>query len=388
MKHFILILAVVGALSSAHALDKDRGGGNIIDNKLVESYQRDITTIPGYKEVVVPVLTSLQKKVPQFGEFLISQSQSFSFYLIPANLHPLAEEVTGLPFPSDQTAIQSSNEVWVDSGLFAKMARSEQGKLLLHEIILHAAKTTWHQADSRDVMAVVRATTEYLAKHFTDDDVSLSEQLLGIANWPYYMLTPASEIAAAEKAKIIEQEQNLAKQRIEREANLPTFKVIAEGYYGLLTQFCQENKDVMPLSYPEWEQNMGFFKKRKIERILMGLYKSVYETETAARLDIISLDDYGKSGGDVRYAQTHPYSTPIQVWIKNAIFDETLGRMNSNLLGDNLRIYKQIRENNSGNWNFVGNTAVSAGEFCSGDRLSNLRMRLNRFYNDKNQMTP
>jgi hypothetical protein len=61
------------------------------------------------------------------------------WYIAPLNLKPLANETIGLIFSEDKTeqlAIQTSKEIWIDSKKFEKMSTKEQATLIMHEYLM------------------------------------------------------------------------------------------------------------------------------------------------------------------------------------------------------------------------------------------------------------
>jgi guanylate kinase len=119
------------------------GGGNFLVGKLIQKYRKDVTDLAGYNKGAKPLLTKLAQMYPELSKLIDERMQMLSFYIIPANLVELAEEYTGLPFASQQYAVQKVGEKLshgaevfiVEDAYYKKFSTQEQGEVLLHETI-------------------------------------------------------------------------------------------------------------------------------------------------------------------------------------------------------------------------------------------------------------
>lgn len=68
------------------------------------------------------------------------RNQSLLFFFANRDLSPLAKENLGIPFDSDQTAIQTKNEVFIDLKKFSAMDELNQRILILHEVVQYNLK--------------------------------------------------------------------------------------------------------------------------------------------------------------------------------------------------------------------------------------------------------
>jgi hypothetical protein len=209
-----LVLGTVLALQTVpHAFAslgaEGSGGGNTLGGKLVESYNVDLDKLSGYNELYKPVMDTLNAKLPFLGLTFSGDANQIAWYLIPATLKSRSETVTGLPFPSDQVAVQKSGEVWIDQDLFNSLDPSERGKLLLHEVILSELlpEVGANQSDygasiagtnETAIMAVVRKTTDFLAKSYQKSDAVLAQELGKIADWNYAFIAQIDDYNTAQ----------------------------------------------------------------------------------------------------------------------------------------------------------------------------------------------
>lgn len=115
----------------------DGGGGNAIDNRMLESYIVKPEELTASK---VHLGTKIAKIFGQDQE--PSGNAVFRFktwYLVPTSLKNISKKALGIEFTEDQTqqvAIQTKDEVWIDANLFNKMTTEEQAKLILHEALM------------------------------------------------------------------------------------------------------------------------------------------------------------------------------------------------------------------------------------------------------------
>ncbi|RYZ77206.1 MAG: hypothetical protein EOP06_30575 [Proteobacteria bacterium] len=144
----LALFFLLGCQATLHPTDRvqgtgDGGGCNGVQNACYDSYAVDPTALDAYKEH----LTSLMMKITQSAfptddktrDAFATIIQSKTWYLLPMKLKTLPKERLGLEFSDDQTeqfAIQTSAEVWIDSNLFGQMNPKDQAQLLLHEVVM------------------------------------------------------------------------------------------------------------------------------------------------------------------------------------------------------------------------------------------------------------
>ncbi|MGZ3806010.1 MAG: hypothetical protein ACXVB4_17480 [Pseudobdellovibrionaceae bacterium] len=176
------------------------GGGNSINGRIIEYYVVDIKKVSGYKEIIVPILRNMSLALPQFEALLKTTLSRMTWYIVPASLRPRSNELTGLPFPSDQVAVQGNLEVFIDESMFKKLLKSggkpEQGRLLLHEIIMASTQVSCSLRNEADPFAcmwgidqsemhlVTRKTVNFLMRNPNADQNTLIEGLKA-AGWNF-----------------------------------------------------------------------------------------------------------------------------------------------------------------------------------------------------------
>lgn len=116
------------------------GGGNGINQRPLESYSVNITTLPEFKEFIAPIIESMALKHPRFAADMAHIAINRTWFLIPVELNKLPAHVIGVGFADQelqQLAIQNLSSVWINSSLFEKYPSSkDRGLLILHEIIM------------------------------------------------------------------------------------------------------------------------------------------------------------------------------------------------------------------------------------------------------------
>lgn len=116
----------------------DSGGGDTCNGKLIESYKVDITTLPEFKTYLEPILEKLivspedKKSSSPFG----FSAKMKNWYIIDCKLKDIPAERKGLYVETYQTAIHTAREIFIDSSSYNSMAKEEQAKLILHEMVM------------------------------------------------------------------------------------------------------------------------------------------------------------------------------------------------------------------------------------------------------------
>jgi hypothetical protein len=132
----LVLSAALPCSSWARVGGVDSGGGNT----LIDSYIQDPTTFNEYKEDIVPLLAKIRSKnLFCFASAIDDRLHDATWYFVPSELKALTENITGVPFPSSQTAVQDidNEEIWIDSNAYAGLDSDlERSKLLVHEALL------------------------------------------------------------------------------------------------------------------------------------------------------------------------------------------------------------------------------------------------------------
>lgn len=114
----------------------DGGGGNGVAGKPLESYAIDVRQIYEFKEIVVPIILSLKDKFPNLAADLTYIASERSWYLVPVKLNQISSIGIGTYFQTDQMAIQSTNDIWIDSNIYKEMDSISKAKLIVHELLM------------------------------------------------------------------------------------------------------------------------------------------------------------------------------------------------------------------------------------------------------------
>ncbi|UYL10211.1 hypothetical protein B9G69_006415 [Bdellovibrio sp. SKB1291214] len=123
----------------------DGNGGNGVNGKMYESYIVNPLDLPAYKNILAQkfeALTNLEKD-PQKAEitkkWLNLLFESKTWFLAPVSLKSLSKKTLGVEFiegSTEQLALQTENEVWIDAKAFAQMSEIEQATLITHEFLM------------------------------------------------------------------------------------------------------------------------------------------------------------------------------------------------------------------------------------------------------------
>lgn len=116
----------------------DGGGGNAFDDKMLESYMIDPMTLAATTKYVLPILEKTQDPKDKKNNAKTFFNYK-NWYLAPMSLKLIPKSNLGMTFVENnvqQVAIQSENSIWIDKKIFEKMSEVEQGKLILHEMLM------------------------------------------------------------------------------------------------------------------------------------------------------------------------------------------------------------------------------------------------------------
>lgn len=120
------------------------GGGNGVCNskddqktcRPLESFIFNIYENSVYKNIVKPIITEIFIKFPKFGADLHHILTNRLWYSIPGPLDGINSKNLGVPFTSDQLAIQNFFSVFISQDNFDKMTVNDSALLIMHELVM------------------------------------------------------------------------------------------------------------------------------------------------------------------------------------------------------------------------------------------------------------
>jgi hypothetical protein len=172
------------------------GGGNSINGHLIEEYVVGVDQIPGYADAekylqkVKGMFPGQGSGVADFrqglGDLLEQKMKEKTWYLIPANNRQISASVTGLSFPSDQTAAQVNGEIFISQPSFNQLAPASQGILILHETVMATLiDLNSASAKSVDLELIHKYTRNVVENILTQTDADqMSERIFrSVVSW-------------------------------------------------------------------------------------------------------------------------------------------------------------------------------------------------------------
>lgn len=119
----------------------DSGGGTGVEGKVFESYVFDPVNSEAYQKHLKNFFDGINKSSEDQGENgkLEYIFRTKTWFVAPVELEKLNKSVLGVEFFSSDTqqiAIQTSDEIWINKTLFDQMSSKEQAELLIHEYIM------------------------------------------------------------------------------------------------------------------------------------------------------------------------------------------------------------------------------------------------------------
>jgi len=124
----------------------DSGGCNGFEKGCLESYAVDITTLPEYQKVVKPIGEKMvaindknaaeDDKKNGITDELSVLAKSKVWYFVPTSLDQIPSDKLGVAFSTEQLALQSKREIWIDAKKYQALSDQAKGELLLHELVM------------------------------------------------------------------------------------------------------------------------------------------------------------------------------------------------------------------------------------------------------------
>jgi hypothetical protein len=140
------VASPMGAPHSGADGTTDGAGGNGINNKIYESYIVNPQKLKAYELHLSKQMEILNNAVEpdsakrgnlSFTGYLTHWK---TWYVAPIELKTVSKNALGVSFSKDKTqqfAIQTRKEVWIDSHLFDQMKEEDQADLILHELVMN-----------------------------------------------------------------------------------------------------------------------------------------------------------------------------------------------------------------------------------------------------------
>jgi hypothetical protein len=159
------------------------GGGNGVDGSAVELRAVNIENLPEFKSLVLPTLRKMSAGQPDvLVAYLMWTVRQKAWYFIPYSLDTLPQQKTHLSFRSDQLAIHTEREIFIDANAYQKTSLKARATLLLHEMVMGARLLMKKPA---------RAQCESLSMS-SDLDVCTDPKMLKMAKDP--ILDPSEDV--------------------------------------------------------------------------------------------------------------------------------------------------------------------------------------------------
>lgn len=112
------------------------GGGNGFKGKPLDQFRVDLKTVPAYKRLYAKVISKLIVRFPKLAGDLTYIADARSWNFIKTELKTLPAAKIGVSFKTDQMALQTKSEIWINDLIFPTMADEDQEALILHELLM------------------------------------------------------------------------------------------------------------------------------------------------------------------------------------------------------------------------------------------------------------
>ncbi|MBX2987560.1 MAG: hypothetical protein KF802_06655 [Bdellovibrionaceae bacterium] len=112
------------------------GGGNGVNNRPLESFMVDIRKDEAFKRFVLPLILKMADLYPRLSSDIYHIARERRWFVLPVALDRLPSQRLGTAFATDQMAVQTLGEIWIDQRLYEKMEIEDRGMLILHELLM------------------------------------------------------------------------------------------------------------------------------------------------------------------------------------------------------------------------------------------------------------
>jgi len=117
----------------------DGGGGNTCMGRPLESYSFDVMNSPAYRKHIAPIEENIKRTLG--GGTYIVRMLNFGvrkkkWFVLPCTLKKLPPEKIGSAVQTEQAAIQTFSEVWLNEQIFNAMPEKDQAELVMHEMMM------------------------------------------------------------------------------------------------------------------------------------------------------------------------------------------------------------------------------------------------------------
>jgi hypothetical protein len=123
------------------------GGGNKICGRPIEAFRKDIRELPEYKKYIDPILQYFAStaypdckncEIHNFalGAHIFHMINNKGWYIVPCPIDQISKEKVGSIYDTEQVAVQTFDDVWVDQDKFNSLSEEDRGLMILHEVVM------------------------------------------------------------------------------------------------------------------------------------------------------------------------------------------------------------------------------------------------------------
>jgi hypothetical protein len=118
------------------------GGDNTINGRSIETFARypdadcqayPDKCLPDFRETILPLISRIKKLDSDKGSELEERYKAMSWIVVPEKLDHLPESVIGLPFPTEQSAVQNHNRIFINQDGLSGPSETREA-LYVHEL--------------------------------------------------------------------------------------------------------------------------------------------------------------------------------------------------------------------------------------------------------------
>ncbi len=151
----------------------DSGGGNGINGRPIESYNVTIWKEKLFQDFIMPIIQKITPLHKELAGDMYHVALDRKWYFIPVELDKIPSPLISAHSETDQLALQSYKELWLDDIKFKAMDEDSKVSLVVHELVMGVRLL---QFQSRLEICLAVAARELVEPDQTDDQKAASER--------------------------------------------------------------------------------------------------------------------------------------------------------------------------------------------------------------------
>jgi hypothetical protein len=151
----------------------DTGGGNGINGRPIESYAIALWREKLFQDLIMPMIRKITPLHKELAGDMYHVALDRKWYFVPVELAKIPSQLIGAHSETEQLALQSYKELWLDDIKFKEMDEDSKVSLIVHELVMGVRLL---QYQSRLEICLAVAARELVEPDQTEDQRAASER--------------------------------------------------------------------------------------------------------------------------------------------------------------------------------------------------------------------